>query len=124
MPNDDPRRVLTEYKTRVDARNWDGAAHLLAEDYVEDQPQSGKRVLGPANLRHIFDRYPCRQDRQELWLQGHQHRLRRLALWSRPQARPDVLDLPENRVGLARWSALGRATTQLDRATHQERASR
>lgn len=37
-----------------------GGYEYLAEDLVEDYPQSGERILGPANRRAIFDNYPGR----------------------------------------------------------------
>lgn len=57
MP-DDGRRVLDSYIAAVNARDWSTASSLMADDYIEDWPQTGERVRGLANLRAIFERYP------------------------------------------------------------------
>lgn len=40
-----------------------GGDEYLAEDLVEDYPQSGERIRGLADRRAIFDNYPGRGDR-------------------------------------------------------------
>ena len=45
-PSMDPKSVVAELWRRLQARDWDGLAELLAEDLVIDWPNSRQRIRG------------------------------------------------------------------------------
>ncbi|WP_424212967.1 nuclear transport factor 2 family protein [Streptomyces sp. BI20] len=51
----EPLDVVAELWKRIDARDWDGVARLLAEDLVVDWPVSGERIVGRANFLAVAD---------------------------------------------------------------------
>ena len=53
-----PTEVVREIWARIDARDWDGFAALLAEDVTLDYPHSGERFTGRANLVAINAEFP------------------------------------------------------------------
>jgi ketosteroid isomerase-like protein len=57
-------REIVERFARAQATNTAGLGdEYLAEDLIEDYPQSGERIRGRADRRAIFDNYPGRADR-------------------------------------------------------------
>lgn len=52
------RAVVEAFIRAVEAKDFDGQAALLADDYVDEMPQSGERTRGKANVRAIIDHYP------------------------------------------------------------------
>ena len=56
-------REVVERFAHAQANPAGGAGDdYVAEDLVEDYPQSGERIRGRANRRAIFDNYPSRAD--------------------------------------------------------------
>jgi ketosteroid isomerase-like protein len=53
-----PRDFLIDFFDRMSRRDLDGLLALIHPDFVEEYPQSGERVRGPANLRAILENYP------------------------------------------------------------------
>jgi hypothetical protein len=57
-------RALVERFVQTQANpNGETGDEYIADDLVEDYPQSGERIRGRANRRAIFDNYPGRADR-------------------------------------------------------------
>jgi ketosteroid isomerase-like protein len=50
--------VVRSYWDRIQARDWDGMAALLAEDVVVDWPHSGERFRGRDNVVGVNREYP------------------------------------------------------------------
>lgn len=46
----EPLKVVAQLWERIEARDWDGVAGLIAEDAVIDWPVSGERIVGRANF--------------------------------------------------------------------------
>ncbi|MGW6820837.1 nuclear transport factor 2 family protein [Streptomyces sp. NPDC055005] len=46
----DPLSVVARLWERIEARDWDGVAGLIAEDAVIEWPVSGERIVGRANF--------------------------------------------------------------------------
>ncbi|MEY2229657.1 MULTISPECIES: nuclear transport factor 2 family protein [Streptomyces] len=46
----EPLRVVAQLWERIEARDWDGVAELIAEDAVIEWPVSGERIVGRANF--------------------------------------------------------------------------
>ena len=58
-------REIVERFAQAQANPAGGAGdEYLAEDLIEDYPQSGERIRGRANRRAIFDNYPGRADQE------------------------------------------------------------
>ena len=49
MPDRTPREVIDAYGDAMNRADWALLRELLAEDYVEDYPQSGERIRGREN---------------------------------------------------------------------------
>ena len=58
MAEQSGRAVVDRYIRALEAKDFDAQAALLADDYVEDMPQSGERIRGKQNWRAIIDNYP------------------------------------------------------------------
>jgi ketosteroid isomerase-like protein len=56
---DDNRRTVAELWERFEARDWDGAQALLAEDAVVEWPHSGERFVTAANFIEMNRRHPA-----------------------------------------------------------------
>jgi ketosteroid isomerase-like protein len=57
-------REVVEYFTKaMNANDIDRAEDYLADDFVEDYPQSGERIRGRANRRAVIENYPGRSER-------------------------------------------------------------
>ncbi|WST46186.1 nuclear transport factor 2 family protein [Streptomyces avidinii] len=46
----EPLKVVSRLWERIEARDWDGVAELIAEDAVIEWPVSGERIVGRANF--------------------------------------------------------------------------
>ena len=46
----------------LNERAWSDLASIVTEDYHEDWPQSGERVVGVENFRRIFENYPGQRE--------------------------------------------------------------
>ncbi|WP_405710846.1 nuclear transport factor 2 family protein [Streptomyces xanthophaeus] len=46
----EPLGVVAQLWERIEARDWDGVAKLIAEDAVIEWPVSGERIVGRANF--------------------------------------------------------------------------
>ena len=46
----EPLTVVAQLWERIEARDWDGVAKLIAEDAVIEWPVSGERIVGRANF--------------------------------------------------------------------------
>lgn len=46
----EPLKVVAHLWERIEARDWDGVAALIAEDAVIEWPVSGERIVGRANF--------------------------------------------------------------------------
>ena len=57
------REIVERYAKAVTADDYDAQDALLADDVVEEYPQSGERVHGKANRRAIFENYPGMKER-------------------------------------------------------------
>ena len=53
-----PRDLLGRLYDAFNRHDYDEAMKLLHPDFIEDWPQSGERIYGPANLRAILENYP------------------------------------------------------------------
>ena len=58
MSEDANREAAVRLWEALRDRDWDALAALLGEDYVEEWPQSGERIRGPANAIAINRNYP------------------------------------------------------------------
>ncbi len=58
MNGQDNRTVVEQFWAAVKAKDWDAHDRLVAEDYVQEWPQSGERIRGRANSRAIKENYP------------------------------------------------------------------
>ena len=57
------REVVEHFIEAMNASDLDRAEQYLAEDLVEDYPQSGERIRGRANRRAVVENYPGRAER-------------------------------------------------------------
>ena len=57
-----PRTVIERYVAAITRLDWEAAADLLTDNYVEDYPQSGERVEGPDAYRRMFQNSPFQRD--------------------------------------------------------------
>lgn len=56
------RQVVERFIAAMNASDLDTAAECLADDVVEDYPQSGERIRGRANRRAVIENYPGRAE--------------------------------------------------------------
>jgi ketosteroid isomerase-like protein len=54
----DNRKVAEQFLQAMASRDWEAQDRLLADDFVEEYPQSGERIVGKANRRAIIENYP------------------------------------------------------------------
>lgn len=54
----EPAAIVREFWTRMQARDWDGLAALLAEDLVVEWPVSAERIEGRADFVSVNAEYP------------------------------------------------------------------
>ena len=53
-----PADVVRAYWDRIEARDWEGARALLADDVVVEWPASKERMVGAANVVAVNAEYP------------------------------------------------------------------
>ena len=56
------RDVVERFREAMNASDFDRADQYLADDLVEDYPQSGERIRGRANRRAVVEHYPGRSE--------------------------------------------------------------
>jgi ketosteroid isomerase-like protein len=52
------REIVEAFVRAVEAKDVDAQCALLADDFVDEMPQSGERTHGRENWRRIFEDYP------------------------------------------------------------------
>ena len=52
------REIVDEFVRAIEAKDIDAACALMADDFVDEMPQSGERTKGRENYRRIFENYP------------------------------------------------------------------
>jgi len=52
------REIVEEFVRAIEAKDIDAACALMADDFVDEMPQSGERTKGRENYRRIFESYP------------------------------------------------------------------
>lgn len=62
------REIVERFIHSMTTFNFDIADQCLADDFVEDYPQSGERILGRANRRAVIENYPGRTEHE--FIQG------------------------------------------------------
>nr|WSX50675.1 nuclear transport factor 2 family protein [Streptomyces sp. NBC_00974] len=50
----EPLKVVAQLWERIEARDWNGVAALIAEDAVIEWPVSGERIVGRANFLAVL----------------------------------------------------------------------
>lgn len=58
MAEESGRAVVERFARAIEAKDFDTYASLVADDYVEEMPQSGERIRGKANARAVVENYP------------------------------------------------------------------
>ena len=58
MGEQDPRRVAAGLWKAIEVGDWDGASALLHDDFVQEWPQSGERIVGRENALAINRNFP------------------------------------------------------------------
>jgi ketosteroid isomerase-like protein len=52
------REIVEEFVRAIEAKDLEAQVALLADDYVDEMPQSGERTRGRENYRKIVENYP------------------------------------------------------------------
>ena len=52
------REIVDAFVRAIEAKDLDAQLALMADDFVDEMPQSGERIRGRDNYRHIFENYP------------------------------------------------------------------
>jgi ketosteroid isomerase-like protein len=52
------REIVEEFVRAIEAKDIDAQCALMADDFVDEMPQSGERTRGRDNYRKIFEGYP------------------------------------------------------------------
>ena len=52
------REIVEEFVRAIEAKDIDAQCALMADDFVDEMPQSGERTHGRENWRRIFTDYP------------------------------------------------------------------
>lgn len=58
MAESSGRAIVERFARGIEAKDFDAQAELIADDFVEEMPQSGERIVGKANWRAVLDHYP------------------------------------------------------------------
>ena len=58
MAEPSSREIVDRFVRAIEAKDFDTVVELLADDFVDEMPQSGERTRGKANYRAIADAYP------------------------------------------------------------------
>jgi len=56
------REIVEQFAKAMNGGDLDRAEQFLAEDVIEDYPQSGERIRGRANRRAVVENYPGRSE--------------------------------------------------------------
>jgi ketosteroid isomerase-like protein len=51
-------QVVERFWKALEAKDWDAAEAVMADDFVDEWPQSGERIVGKDNFRKINEQYP------------------------------------------------------------------
>jgi len=54
----DNRKIVEQFIQAMATNDWEAQDRLLSDDFVEEYPQSGERIVGKANRRAIVQNYP------------------------------------------------------------------
>lgn len=54
----DNRSVVEQFWSAIKSKDLDAQDRLMADDYVQEWPQSGERIRGKANARALKQNYP------------------------------------------------------------------
>lgn len=60
----DNRKIIEQYLQAMVANDWEAQDRLLSDDFVEEYPQSGERIVGKENRRAIIENYPGGEPRE------------------------------------------------------------
>ena len=52
------REIVEEFVLAIEAKDIETVVSLMADDFVDEMPQSGERTHGRDNYRKIFENYP------------------------------------------------------------------
>jgi ketosteroid isomerase-like protein len=52
------REIVEQFVRAIEAKDLEAQLALLADDFVDEMPQSGERTRGRDNYRRIFESYP------------------------------------------------------------------
>ena len=52
------REIVDAFVRAIEAKDLDAQLALMADDFVDEMPQSGERTRGRENYRRIFENYP------------------------------------------------------------------
>src|SRR4029079_3537628 len=52
------REIVDEFVRAIEAKDSDAVLAVVADDFVDEMPQSGERTRGRENYRRIFENYP------------------------------------------------------------------
>jgi ketosteroid isomerase-like protein len=58
MAEPSSREIVDRFIKALQAKDLDAQLALLADDFVDEMPQSGERTRGKANYRAIFENFP------------------------------------------------------------------
>ena len=60
----DNRKTVEQFIQAMATRDWEAQDRLLTDDFVEEYPQSGERIVGKENRRAIIENYPGGEPRE------------------------------------------------------------
>jgi ketosteroid isomerase-like protein len=52
------REIVDQFVRAIEEEDIEGQVALLADDFIEEMPQSGERTRGPENYRRVVENYP------------------------------------------------------------------
>ena len=60
----DNRKTVEQFIQAMGTSDWEAQERLLTDDFVEEYPQSGERIVGKENRRAIIENYPGGEPRE------------------------------------------------------------
>jgi ketosteroid isomerase-like protein len=60
----DNRKTVEQFIQAMATSDWEAQDRLLTDDFVEEYPQSGERIVGKENRRAIIENYPGGEPRE------------------------------------------------------------
>jgi ketosteroid isomerase-like protein len=60
----DNRKTVEQFIQAMATRDWEAQDRLLTDDFVEEYPQSGERIIGKENRRAIIENDPGGEPRE------------------------------------------------------------